>query len=225
LLGMISHHLLNRLAGMEMTAQLLIDRAGQNDDPKNRLLAENLRGATAQMHCFIKALLANANADRGISVKMKTVHFVDAATRAVGRYEAAAKGKELALRTDLPNDGVAIRADPEALDQVLDNLLSNAVKFSPPGREVLVSLQQDGNHAECHIRDQGPGFTAEDTTRLFQRYARLSARPTGGEPSTGLGLSIANKLVRAMQGELRCVSKPGNGATFVLRFATIPSIN
>ena len=106
---------------------------------------------------------------------------------------------------------------------MFDNLLSNAVKFSPPGREISISMRKENAHAECHIKDRGPGFTAEDTTRLYQRYARLSARPTGGEPSTGLGLSIARKLVHAMNGELTCLSAPGRGATFVLRFPTSPS--
>jgi two-component system sensor histidine kinase/response regulator len=59
---------------------------------------------------------------------------------------------------------------------------------------------------------------------MFCRYGRLSARPTGGEPSTGLGLSIVKKLVLAMHGELACESTPGNGATFAFRLprATTP---
>jgi len=223
LLGMISHHLQNRLSGMEMSAQLLLDRTKANDDPKVRLLAENIRGATSQMHAFIKALLANATADRGIAVKMEPVHFPEAAVRAIARCEQAARSKELVLRTNLSKDGILIQADPGALDQVFDNLLSNAVKFSPPGRVISVFMQQENAHAECHIQDQGPGFTPEDTTRLYQRYARLSARPTGGEPSTGLGLSIARKLVHAMNGELTCISAPHQGATFVLRFPASPS--
>jgi two-component system sensor histidine kinase/response regulator len=70
---------------------------------------------------------------------------------------------------------------------------------------------------ECRIQDQGPGFTEEDKVRMFRRYVRLSARPTGGEPSTGLGLSIVRKLVRAMNGELICESVSGEGATFIVR--------
>ncbi len=223
LLGMISHHLQNRLAGMEMSAQLLLDRTKSKDDPKVRLLAENIRSSTSQMHTFIKALLANANADRGITVKIEPVHFSESALRAIARYEEAAQDKELVLRANIPNDGIVIPADPNALDQVLDNLLSNAVKFSPPGREILVSVHKGPVGAECHIQDHGPGFTEEDMARLYQRYVRLSARPTGGEPSTGLGLSIARKLVHAMNGELQCVSAPGNGATFVLRFPITPT--
>jgi len=63
----------------------------------------------------------------------------------------------------------------------------------------------------------GPGFSIEDKARMFRRYGRLSARPTGGEPSTGLGLSIVRKLVQAMNGELLCESNPGHGATFTIR--------
>ena len=83
-------------------------------------------------------------------------------------------------------------------------------------------MQRGPVHMECLIRDEGPGFTEEDKARMFHRYARLSARPTGGEPSTGLGLSIAKKLVQAMNGELICQSSPGQGATFILRFPTSP---
>ena len=113
-------------------------------------------------------------------------------------------------------------ADASVLAQVIENLLSNALKFSPPGKVILVSVTSGPTHVECRIQDQGPGFTAEDKARMFRRYVRLSARPTGGEPSTGLGLSIVRKLVRAMDGELICESNPGEGATFIVRLPLTP---
>jgi len=99
----------------------------------------------------------------------------------------------------------------------LGNLVSNALKFSPPGKTVFLTIRQMNHVAECSVRDEGPGFTAEDKARMFRRYGRLSARPTGGEPSTGLGLSIARKLVLGMGGELTCDSTPGRGAAFTVR--------
>jgi len=63
---------------------------------------------------------------------------------------------------------------------------------------------------------------AEDRTRMFRRYGRLSARPTGGEPSTGLGLSIVKKLVEAIKGELIFESAPNAGATFIVRLPRLP---
>ena len=104
-----------------------------------------------------------------------------------------------------------------ALDQVLDNLVSNAIKFSPPGRKVYLKVRQLSEWAECEVRDEGPGFTDEDKAKMFRRYHRLSARPTAGEPSTGLGLSIVHKLVVGMGGKLICESKAGEGAAFVIR--------
>jgi two-component system sensor histidine kinase/response regulator len=75
------------------------------------------------------------------------------------------------------------------------------------------------------VRDQGPGFTEEDKTRMFRRYGRLSARPTGGEPSTGLGLSIVLKLVQAMNGELLCDSIKDQGTTFTIRLPHVIKTN
>ncbi|MBN8249119.1 MAG: ATP-binding protein, partial [Verrucomicrobia bacterium] len=72
-------------------------------------------------------------------------------------------------------------------------------------------------HVECRIRDEGPGFTEEDRGRMFQRYGRLSARPTGNEPSTGLGLSIVRQLVTLLRADLQCDTAPGRGTTFILR--------
>ena len=71
---------------------------------------------------------------------------------------------------------------------------------------------------------QAPYSPDNDLAAMFTRYRRLSARPTGGEPSTGLGLSIAKRYAEAMNGELHCESEPGRGATFVLRlrFAPVP---
>ena len=66
------------------------------------------------------------------------------------------------------------------------------------------------------VRDQGPGVSAEDRKRLFQKFARLSAQPTGGENSTGLGLSIVKMMAEAMGGRVWCESEPGRGATFIV---------
>jgi two-component system sensor histidine kinase/response regulator len=116
-----------------------------------------------------------------------------------------------------PDQPVWVLADRNALNHVLDNLLSNAVKFSPLGRQITLTVRPVAAGAECLVQDQGPGFTAEDQARMFRRYGRLSARPTAGEPSTGLGLSIVRKLVHAMNGELTHASVAGQGATFTVR--------
>lgn len=85
------------------------------------------------------------------------------------------------------------------------------------GKQITIGVRSEANYVECHVQDEGPGFSEADKTRMFQRYARLSARPTGGEPSAGLGLSIVKKLVEAMGGALTCESTAGSGARFTVR--------
>jgi two-component system, sensor histidine kinase and response regulator len=218
LLGILTHDLKNHLGGMDMSAQLLRDRTEAMADPKLRLMAENISHSSSQMLTFVKEFLANASADHGVQFQTEPVNLSDAAARTVQQHQEAAKRKQLLLRVVLPPDGSLVQADGAALNQVLDNLLSNAIKFSPPGKQIHLTVCPPGaRYVECQVQDQGPGFSQEDKARMFRRYGRLSARPTGGEPSTGLGLSIVKKLVLAMQGELTCQSTPGNGATFAFR--------
>jgi two-component system sensor histidine kinase/response regulator len=117
-----------------------------------------------------------------------------------------------------PRECPAVRADREAACQVLDNLVSNAIKFSPSGKSVTLRIEDGpGQWVTVVVKDQGPGFTEEDKSKMFRRYGRLTARPTGGEPTTGLGLSIVKRLVATMNGRIAVESRPGEGAEFFVR--------
>jgi two-component system sensor histidine kinase/response regulator len=217
LLGILAHDLKNHLGGMNMSAELLRNRIERFHDERLTRLSENILRSGAQLLVFLKEFLANAAADNVFNPKLGVVNLVDVAAKVVQQYQEAAKRKQLEIRTNFPAGSANVFADASALDQVLDNLLSNAVKFSPTGKKIYVDIcHLNTDRVQCLIRDEGPGFTAEDKLRMFSRYGRLSARPTGGEPSTGLGLSIVRKLVRAMNGELSCESKPGQGAAFTI---------
>jgi len=219
LLGILAHDMKNHLGGMQMSAALLRERMARLGDAKLEQLCGNIWHTTGQLLSFVKEFLANAAADRDLAVKLQPVNLNEVVALAVQDYQEMAQRKNLTLRTVAPEGPVFVTADRRALSQVLDNLLSNAVKFSPTGKQITVTVQVTENSAECLVEDQGPGFSAEDRPKMFRRYGRLSARPTGGEPSTGLGLSIVKKLVHNMEGELSCDSVPGQGATFILRLS------
>ncbi len=218
LLGILTHDLKNHLGGMNMSAELLRDRNGLQDDPKQRLLVENISNSSGQMLSFVNEFLANSSAHHQMHIKLEPVSLADAASRAIRQFREAAGRKNLSMQTSLPDEDSLVQADSSALSQVLENLLSNAVKFSPLGKQISVAIRPAKDYVECLVRDQGAGFTVEDKSRMFRRYGRLSARPTGGESSAGLGLSIVKKLMDAMGGELACESTAGNGAAFCIRF-------
>ena len=217
LLGILAHDLKNHLGGLNMSAKLLYERIRNLHDERIQRLAENAFYSSGQLLAFVKDFLANAAAEHKFEPQLTTVDAADTAVAAIRLFEDRVRHKQLEIETDFPDETLIVLADAHALDQVFSNLLSNAVKFSPPGKKIQVAIHGNGRYVECTIKDEGPGFTEEDKVRMFRRYGRLSARPTAGETSTGLGLSIVRKLVLAMNGELACESNPGQGAAFTFR--------
>ncbi|MCK6500662.1 MAG: HAMP domain-containing histidine kinase, partial [Nitrospira sp.] len=224
LLGILAHDLKNHLGGVVMSAEILRDRVAARDpaDSGAARLVGNIAETSSQLLRFLKEFLANAAVDHETSVRWTTVDLAEAVNAAVARCRTAAECKGILVRESLPEGRVEVRADLTGVGQVLDNVLSNALKFSPPVQSVVVSLVSEADGGVVTVRDQGPGFTEEDRARLFGRYTRLSARPTAGEPSTGLGLSIVRKLMLAMGGEVRCENHPDGGAMVTLRFSRPP---
>jgi len=112
--------------------------------------------------------------------------------------------------------------DPDRLREAVDNLVSNAIKYTPIGGRMELSMSADDRGIAIRVKDEGPGLSQEDMSRLFGRFQRLSARPTGGESSTGLGLSIVKRIVELHGGTVDAASAgPGQGATFIIRLPAI----
>jgi two-component system sensor histidine kinase/response regulator len=216
-LGMLIHDLKNHLVGLNMSADLLCDGNGSPDDPYRRLMLENISRSSSQMLSFVNQFLASTAANRKLEIKLQPVCLSQAASSSVQQFQEAARRKDLVVHASLPDEGTMVQADPNALSRVLDNLVSNAVKFSPSGKQISVVVRPTASYVECQVQDQGKGFTPDDKKRMFRRYEKLSSRPTGGESSTGLGLSIVKRLVEAMRGDVACESTAGSGARFTVR--------
>src|SRR5580692_5698609 len=217
LLGILAHDLKNHLGGLNMSAKLLCERIRNLHDDRIQRLADNAFYSSGQLLAFVKDFLANAAAEHRFEPQLTTVDVADTAVAAIRLFEDRVRHKQLEIQTEFPDESLIALADAHAMDQIFSNLLSNAVKFSPSGKKIYVTVRRNGFLAEFSIRDEGPGFTEPDKARMFRRYGRLSARPTGGETSTGLGLSIVRKLVLMMNGELTCESSPGRGASVTFR--------
>ncbi|HEY9839449.1 MAG TPA: ATP-binding protein, partial [Candidatus Obscuribacterales bacterium] len=124
--------------------------------------------------------------------------------------------KQLQLLTET-DTALEMRSDRAALEQILDNLISNAIKYSPSQRKIWIRARAENDTVVLiEVEDQGPGFTPEDHQHLFARSGRLSAEPTSGEESLGLGLSIVKRMIDLLQGQIHCESQAGAGARFVL---------
>lgn len=134
----------------------------------------------------------------------------------VSALKIQSDNKDIRILTEL--EEATAYLDRSLVVQIVDNLLSNAIKFSRHGSTVHVRLKQLKHVLRIEIADEGPGIREEDMPKLFQKFQKLHARPTGGESSTGLGLSIVKKYVEAMEGRVWCESEFGKGAAFVVEF-------
>ncbi len=213
-IAMMAHDLKNPLGGAKFSAELLAEMADKIGG-KAAKLACTSRDGIARALDLIDGFLSDAeSALSDFHVRCAKVDLTTCVGEVVARHRQAAARKRIAIRWEPPEQDAVVLADIEALGRVLDNLLSNAVKFSLAGQQVWVELDPAAGTTSVH--DEGPGFTAEDRAKLFVNFQRLSAKPTAGEPSTGLGLSSAKRLTEAMNGSLVLTENYSDGAEFVV---------
>ncbi|HCM75211.1 MAG TPA: hypothetical protein DIS90_02430 [Cytophagales bacterium] len=153
--------------------------------------------------------------ERILDITLEPIELESFVSSFVKNYKTVAERKNIDVLFQGPSH-VVVEADRLYLNRILDNLLSNAIKFSQPNKKVVVSIEAKSNEVLLGIKDEGPGISEEDQKKLYIKYQKLSAKPTGGESSTGLGLSIVKTLIEKMGGTIRCESKLGEGARFIV---------
>lgn len=161
-----------------------------------------------------KILDIDAIENNRVNIILEEINLADLLAKTIHSFEKQAGKKEISLIWDKPPQDCTVNGDALYLTEIFENLLSNAIKFSPKGKPITITLNLLDNKAIVGVQDQGPGLTVEDQEKLFKKFQRLSAQPTDGEQSTGLGLSIVKKYVELMQGRVWCESEPRKGATF-----------
>lgn len=139
---------------------------------------------------------------------------------AFGHYATV---KEIEIKL-IERDIDEVSLDHEYLARIMDNLISNAIKFSPRNSLVIISAEKTNGYYVIEVKDHGPGFSSNDKKFLFQKFKKLSARPTAGETSNGLGLAIVKILVDRLGGRIELNSTPGAGSEFTISFPVFKEV-
>lgn len=217
LLNIAAHDLKSPLAAIAMVADVITMRQGQVPAEKSLEYASMIAGESQRMLKIIGNLLDLNKIETGrIQPQWQGFDPLPVLQHWYQNHSPQASAKQMVLEASWPEHCPSLTSDQTLLLQVLDNLLSNALKFSPPGRSVHFELQVLPAALKIQIADQGPGFSATDRQRMYQKFARLSARPTGKENSTGLGLAIVRELCTRLGIHISLNSAPGEGACFEL---------
>jgi signal transduction histidine kinase/CheY-like chemotaxis protein len=217
ILGTVAHDLKNPLGvilGRTEILKEMISGAGALDQNIDAQIAY-IRVAANRLTEMVDDLVSDAMADAlDITIRREPVDISVLVQEVAEANRPIATRKEQSITVVAPPDHAAM-CDSDRIRDAIDNLVSNAIKYSPIGGAIELLVAREGDGILVQIRDQGAGLSPEDISRLFGRFQRLSAKPTAGETSTGLGLSIVKRIVDLHGGRITVESAgPGKGATF-----------
>jgi two-component system, sensor histidine kinase and response regulator len=220
-LAVAAHDLKNPMS----TVLLLVDKLLQMEESavtlaEQKLVARRIRDSIHRMLGIVQGLMDSAvyEADH-FALRRQNINLVTITKFVMEENRVYAASKHIRLQGFLPTDPVMVEADEMRTREMLDNLINNAIKFSPLDREVEITLSVTGEtepKALITVKDHGPGLTEEDKHAVFGPYQRLSAIPTAGEISIGIGLSIVKQMAELHGGRVWVESEHGKGATFFL---------
>ncbi|MCI5221152.1 MAG: response regulator [Candidatus Electrothrix sp. AR4] len=214
-----AHDLRNPLGYIITMSELLTDEdfIEVRREQDKHLLA--IHDAASTMQGLINDLLDVSVIKKGsLKLRKQPASIIDLVKRSIRLQQQAAHNKNMRIVECLP-DIPDFYFDPDRINQVIDNLLSNAIKFSPPGSTIQLNVKQEKNLIWVAVADQGPGLTEEDRELLFDEFQHLTAKPTGNEKSTGLGLAIAKKIIDVHDGTIQAENLPEGGTLF---YFTLP---
>jgi len=218
ILGTVAHDLKNPLGVIlgrtEMLTELISTSASKESITSQ---IDHIRDATKRLTSMVDHLISDAMADAfDITIRREPVDIAALVSEVADANQPLAVNKQQSITVSAPANIVTM-CDTDRIREAIDNLVSNAIKYSPIGGKISVVVTHEEDSTVIRVADEGAGLSPEDLGRLFGRFQRLSAKPTAGESSTGLGLSIVKRIIDMHGGEVAANSDgPGKGATFTI---------
>ena len=216
-LQIAAHDLRNPLNNIVMSAELLDEHKEEfaQIDPEFKRILKMVRMAIRMMQSIINDFLDLRAMESGqLELQREQTSLNYVLEQALLQFGSYAEQKEVDVRSDLADNLPDCFADPDRLMQIASNLIGNAIKYSHLGGSVIVTSRLHDGCLRVEVQDDGPGIPEEEMPLLFTPFSRLSNKPTGGEKSSGVGLSIARHLVELHQGTIGAESEAGVGSTF-----------
>jgi signal transduction histidine kinase len=218
LIGVVAHDLRNPLHNIFGMANVIQLNSENLTDKQNNYL-QKIIDSISRINLMINKILdMKAIESNQLNLQKNPLNLVYLLKQVVDSFREEAQRKNIQLHFSHQLTEYWVEVDENYTLQVYENLISNALKFSNLDAKVFIRLQSENGLIRTEIQDQGPGIPVDEQAKLFGKFQKLSPKPTSGEHSVGLGLSIVKKYVEAMEGKVWCESQPGEGATFIVAF-------
>ncbi|TAL71082.1 MAG: response regulator [Bacteroidetes bacterium] len=224
-INMTVHDLKNPLNVIQGISVMLKDLGIK--DPTESEMIDLIFESSTLMSNLINELLENASLESGkLTIDKKVIDLNEVVEDIIIGNRSRAENKQQQLIFNPGNkENCFINGDNIRIYEIIDNLVSNAIKYSPKAMPININTSyikiKRNRFIRCEVRDEGPGMSHEDMKKLFGKFQRLSAQPTGGESSTGLGLSIVKQLVELHDGTIWAESELGKGSSFFVQFPAV----
>ena len=220
-LHIAAHDLRSPLSSLVGVADLL-EYSDETDSESKESYIQIIKQSTGRMINMIDDLLDVNTIEKGLNGEdFKTIDVLPITKSLAIIYRNRAEAKNITLEKNFENRPLYIKADESHLRSIIENLLSNAIKFTSPGGRVTFKTAKDNNRVIISIQDNGPGISDEDQEKLFNRFSKLSNKPTGNESSTGLGLYIVKCLTDELGGKITFETAVGEGTTFTVSIPVV----
>ncbi len=218
-LGIATHDLKNPLSAIRGWAEMIASDYDDMGKPEVIDVANLIVESSHRMFELIRNLLDVNEIESGkMNISIESLNVLPMLQALFEYYAQQAKTKNIHLYFHAVENKYLALVSANTLQQIMDNLISNAIKYSPYNKNVHIRISQVENKIRCEIQDEGPGLSQSDQEKLFEKFTRLTPKPTGSEHSTGLGLFIVKKLANALNGTVWCQSELGKGTSFFVEF-------
>lgn len=222
LLDVVSHDLRSPLNQIKGLANLIELDATNGITPEQKEYIDNITESCDRLNGMITNILdISAIEAQEIELKLENVNIGDLLDKVINDHSVEVLDKKISIAHNKDKADTLIVLDENYAFQAFSNILSNAIKFSEKDQQVEINVTQNSKSVVIEIKDFGPGISKGDQKNLFKKFQKLSAKPTAGESSIGLGLSIVKKYIEAMHGTISIKSELEKGTSFFIEFDKI----
>jgi len=215
---LVSHELRSPLATVQQYCDTILGGFVGNVKPEQEEILKRCQERIKGLLKLTEDWLNVSRVERGVIVeKLKPLELSPLLIKVIDFLKPSAETNKITINVDMPNEPPLVMGDEETLELVFTNLISNGIKFNHKGGRVEVRLCNNGENLTAEVADTGIGIPAENLPFIFDEFYRVRNKKTRNITGSGLGLSLAKKIVDAHSGTILAVSEPGKGSTFAVR--------